>query len=269
MTEHLERETRLAGTPSADSAAGGTASVPASELPPHMQNVTGELADVYDDSGEFSPEVAALVKRCLDGTEPMEGKRTWDHDKFNARHVNMVLLRLAGFKVGEIAEVMGCGIANVSNTLHHPYGKKILNAMMLARGTRVLDIRTRLDLYAGEILDQMVELTSKSNDLEVVTKVGFGLLDRAGYNATQKVAVAHAPQGLASDHTLSRLANALEQSTMVDAQVMPAYVPKGPPENQGQSEVGTLGAGGRDETVARSPVDPAFSGIRLAKVSNE
>lgn len=229
--------------------------------------------DFADDGMEMPPSVSALIKRCLDGTEPIERPlKYWEQEKFNARHVNVVMLKVAGFKSNEIAQALGYTAPTISWTLNHPYGKKILHALMTARGTRVLDIRTKLDVYADQILDQMLDMTSKSNDLDQVTKVGFGLLDRAGYNATTKVQQVASPQGLSSNGALSRLASALEQSSVVDAHIMPTYVPKPPPEDQGRGEVGSSGQSlGRDSSRPATDVssDSSDGGIRLAKVSNE
>lgn len=250
--EHLERESQIASQPTRIC---GPESVAA-----NAEVAKEQILDFSDDEGEnaLSPEIQALIRRCLDGTEPIDGDLKQHHvEAFTTRHINMVMLRAAGFKGIEIAAALGCNNVTVSNTINHPYGRKLMAALMASRGVRVLDIRTKLDVYAGEILDQMFELTSKSNDLELVSKVGFGLLDRAGYNATQKVQQVPASKGLASEDTLSRLASALEESECVNASIMPAYIPKPPPDE-----------GIISSSSPGSDADLSGGGIRLTKVSN-
>jgi len=129
----------------------------------------------------------------------------------------------------------------------------------------VLDIRTKLDMYASDVLDQMYDLTTKSEDLELVAKVGFGLLDRAGYSTTQKFQQVPPAKDLASETTLSRVALALEQSASVDAHIVPAYVPK-PPPDEGRGEVGSSGTPA-SESSPGSELGPSSGNLRLAKVS--
>lgn len=254
--EHLERESRVGPGPARTC---GPESIAA-----NAEVAKAELLDFAaedSDTPGISKEISELIQRCLDGTEPCEKLKTYNqNDKFCAKHVNMVMLRVAGFKVGEIAAACGHHISSVSQILHHPYSLKIQHALVVSRGTRVLDIRTKLDQYADEILDQIFELTQASKDLEAVTKVGFGLLDRAGYGATQRVQQVPADRGLASEGTLSRLASALEESSVVDASIMPAYVPKPPPDD---------GLTPSSSSGSDAEVDPlADGGVRLTKVSN-
>src|SRR5690349_18898461 len=69
----------------------------------------GEDAALMDATltSALSPEVQALIGRMLDGTEPQEqGRRVYQVKKFSPQHVNIVLLRLAGFKPKEVAEIL-------------------------------------------------------------------------------------------------------------------------------------------------------------------
>lgn len=235
-----------------------------------MEQFLGQTDD--DEAGEGLPqEVSDLIKRCLDGTEPIEGlgsNKHWVTPKFSARHVNMVMLRAAGFKNIEIAQAMGTTPVTVCSIVNHPYGRKIIHAMMTTRGTRVLDIRTKLDYYADEILDHIYDLTAKSADLDVVSKVGFGLLDRAGYSVTHKVAQQATPgASSASESTLSRLASALEQSNSIESHILPVYIPKGPPEDQARAT--TAGSAGQSQGSPPEPLGElgTSDGLRLARVA--
>lgn len=238
---------------------------------PVLEEAQAAIGQFADEDGAALPQVVAdLIKRCLDGTEPIEGlgsDKYWVATKFSARHVNIVMLRVAGFKNIEIAQAMGTTPVTVCSIVNHPYGRKIINAMLAARGTRVLDIRTKLDYYADEILDHIYDLTAKSADLDVVSKVGFGLLDRAGYSVTHKVAHQAPLAASASESTLSRLASALEESGSIEAHILPVYVPKGPPEDQGRATA--AGFAGQSQGSPPEPLGElgTSGGLRLAKVS--
>lgn len=250
----------------------------------------GALLNGDDDiAGEDLPEdVKALIKRCMDGTEPKElAVRVQDPKTLSPRHINMCLLRAAGFKAGEIAGVMGLGLPAVANVLRCEYGKKVIRAVMYARGVRVLDIRTKLDEYASDILDQMYDLTVQSQDLETVSRVGFGLLDRAGYAAAGKGSSAvnvnvNVPGGEASkESSFSRLANALDLSKSVDVSVMPKHTPSRPPDEVVQSPSADGAASHQSDPPCVGSSDPSgggkgpaateptgFGSVRLTKVGS-
>lgn len=222
-----------------------------------------------DEPADFSEELRAMIARCMDGTEPTGRTLATDEPKrFTSRHVNICLLRAAGFKVREIAETAGYTKVMVTTIINHPYGRKIIHAVVMSRGARVLDIRTKLDSYSAELLDRMYEMAQNSEDLVAVGKVTFGLLDRAGYGAVQKVQQdVHVSKGVDSTANIARLADALGESTTIDAHVMPTYVPK-PPPDESRTDMGSSDlAHGRSDTVA--PSEGGLSdGIRLAKVGS-
>jgi len=123
MEDRLEKETSLNMSVSAQAEASDE------ELAKRAEETSGLLDFSEDENGSLPPEVSELIRRCLDGTEPAEGKKPWHQDKFSARHVNVCMLRAAGFKNGEIASAMGANPATISWTLSHPYGKKIIHAL--------------------------------------------------------------------------------------------------------------------------------------------
>lgn len=218
-----------------------------------------ETVDQLDAATEesISPEVRDLISRCMDGTEPHSREfKPYEPLKFNTQHITMALMRAGGFRVGEIAQVLGTVPSRVSQILWHPYSIQIIRAMMHHQGARVIDIRTRLEEHASEILERMVELTLKEEDLDKVSKVGFGLLDRAGYGTQQKQASPSSAAPSATDSTLARLASALDESKQVDEVIMPTFKSKGPPADAG-SRVGSA-----DSPSDRADSDaPPVSGL--------
>lgn len=273
MTEFLEHESRIAGQTASSKSSEGLPelSAPASETQPEkpvaVQAMQDGLLDLSGDEGAEMPQaVKDLIKRCMDGTEPPERPlHSNEARQFSTQHVNICMLKVAGFRTGEIASACGYTPTMVSVTIHHPYGRKIIHALMTARGTRVLDIRSRLDEYAGEVLDHMYGLAVASQDLKEVSNVTFGLLDRAGYSTTHKITQVPASQ-LASENALARVASALEQSASVDSHIMQSYVPSSPPD-EGRGGVDSERSGARDQMMPGQEIEPLSGGIRLTKVA--
>jgi hypothetical protein len=203
-----------------------------------------------------TPEVQELIKRCLDGTEPFDRDRKyWQALKFGPQHVNIAVLRAAGFKPSEIAKTLHQCVSHISVVLHHPYARKIIHAIVPENSPRIIDIRTRLEAHASALLDHMVDLALKSEDVDAVRQVGFGLLDRVGHGPVQKTINASVPasafmEGAVAEHpSLGRLAAAMEESNRIDKEVMPGWKPSRPPEEGSlpSSEVGLGGPGGQGE----------------------
>lgn len=260
MEERLEHELHIGATPQRTC---GAASVAA-----HAEEITDTLLDMSgDDGASLPPAVSALIKRCLDRTEPIDGLKSNDRVEFTPRHVNMVMLRAAGFKANEIGQALGITTSTVCRFMRHPYAQKILHALISARGARVLDIRSKLDNYADEVLDRMFDLAQKSDDLDAVSKVGFGLLDRAGYGPQSKVTHDVKTSPVATESTLSRLAHAMEQSLSVDRSIMPTYKPQRPPDEglelEGSSSDDVLGSDSSGSEAGLSS-----GGVRLTKVAS-
>lgn len=198
--------------------------------------------------------IMELIDRMLDGTEPYgRPLKEWDVLKFNPRHINMCVLRASGFKVKEVAELMGYERQGVYQTMTHPYAKKLISALTAQTSAQVLDIRGRIEDYASDLLDETFKLAMEESDLDKLSKVTFGLLDRAGHGVKEAASGAKAPGSgeiQAEASVLNRLSKALEGSKMVDREVMPTWIPRRPPEENfedgqaGSASVGAEGEGG-------------------------
>jgi hypothetical protein len=219
MEDRLESETRL-GEAGA-SAVGGLSGLP-------QASVASELEDI---GREIDVDTKLLISRCLDGSEPYGCElRPWEQQKFNPRNIQTVLLKAAGFKHHEIASILEINKHTVDITCTHPYGRKIISAMLRQQGGRVIDIKTRLEIHAGNMLEKMMEIAEAETDLKTVAAVTFGLLDRSGHGPQQKIEASNAKRPAITDQsTISRLANALDESQRVSVSVMPHFNQKAPP----------------------------------------
>jgi hypothetical protein len=208
---------------------------------PGNSAVSAAIAVLEDATAGLSPEVLAMMDRMMDGVEPVDRPlKTWEQVKFSPMHINICTLRAAGFKGSEISRIMGADQARISVTINHPYGRKLIKALVPQNAVRVIDIRTRLDEYASDLLDATFGLAMRSEDPEVVSKITFGILDRAGYapkppEHSGQVANQH---GTASDTVMQRLAVAMEGSNAVNREVMPSWTPREPPEGPSGLSVG-------------------------------
>jgi hypothetical protein len=182
---------------------------------------------------KLSPEIESMVQRMMAGTEPYGCElRPQDVRKFTPLHVQIVMLRIAGFKGSEIARITGAAKQLVYFTILHPYAKKLLYALVPQGSARVIDIRSRLDEYASELLDHVFSLSMQSNELEDVSKVTFGMLDRAGFSPKQDTPSKSSNGTLAvvPESTMSRLLSALQGSEQINGEVMSSWVPRRPPD---------------------------------------
>lgn len=234
MEDKLEREEQIAQAP------------PAPML---------ELEDIVVDQ-QLEPEIRALIERCMDGTEPLgRDLKTNEPTRFSPHNVTEILMLAAGFRNNDVCRMLGVTPTHVSVIKHHPYGRKLLHALMHRQSGRVLDIRTRMEQFAGDIMDKMYKDAMLSEDLKTVSSIGFALLDRAGYAPTQNIKVDSRNVSVSATTdpaTLSRIANALEESNSVDRFIMPTR-PKVIAPAEAQS-VGTLEpTPARDETEVAPP----------------
>lgn len=211
--------------------------------------VQDELLDVVTGDSRLSPEIQALIERCMSGDEPLgRALKPGEVMKFNPNHVNMCVLRASGFRNQEIMQILNEGAGHISQILCHPYGVKLVKALTIRSSVKVFDIRTKMEEYAEDLLERSYGMAMIEEDLEKVSKVTFSMLDRAGYAPNQAAVDPKAGGGFSvSDSTMKRLSRALEQSQQVKMEVMPGWVPRRPPDEGALPAGGVVGA----EEVAR------------------
>lgn len=239
----LEAEVQIAPTPD-PSGVNGVAS----------PDIVKDDFDLATEASKLSPEVQELIQRTLDGSEPLgRDLKPWEVVKFSPIHVNVCVLRAAGFRGVEIHKILGLEPSTISITLNHPYGVKLIGALVPRGAVKVFDIKTRLEENASELLDHMYSLAMKSEEVEEVAKVTFGILDRAGYQPKPAASKEVAGTFTVQDSTMRRLERAMEGSKMVTQEVMPRWVPKRPPDEGVLPAGGAVGSSVQDDAVHTLP----------------
>lgn len=183
-------------------------------------------------ASRLTPQVQEMMQRMMEGKEAYgRDLKPYEPMKFTPLHFNICTLKAAGFRGNQISEMVGLEPARVSVILRHPYGLKLLAALVPKNSARVLDIRTKMVEYADELLDITFGQALKETDLDKVSKVTFGLLDRTGFGPKAPTAgEKDKGTGLENATLLGRIAAAIDESKQVTSHVMPGYVQRRPPE---------------------------------------
>jgi hypothetical protein len=213
-----------------------------------------DAKDMFDDAVDASrltPEMMELIERMLAGTEPYgRDLKSYEVVKFTPYHVNVCTLRAAGFKGVEISQIVGADQSSISIILRHPYGVKLVAALVPRSTVKIFDIRTKLEEYASTLLDETYKAALTCEDLEVQSRVTFGLLDRAGYQPRPAGGEGKAPPRQIEEPTLRRLTAAIEESDQVNREVMPGFIPRRPPEEGALPAGDVVGSSGEMPQVA-------------------
>ncbi len=110
----------------------------------------------------------------------------WENLRLKPVHMQMLLMKAAGFKGRAIAEKLGYDEGRVSVIVNHPDAMYLLSHLVSFQAETLLDVNARIQAHAGEALDAALMLLRNGKE-EVREKVAFKLLDRAGYGAVKKV----------------------------------------------------------------------------------
>lgn len=151
---------------------------------------------VEDPNVHFSEEARA-ERMQLAMLEVMEGAsargrrlKYWENLRLKPKHMQMLLMKAAGYSNNKIAEQMDMTAARVSVIVNHPDAMYLLSHLVSYQAENLLDVKARIQAHAGEALDTALMLMRTAKP-EVREKVAFKLLDRAGYGAVQKTEAVH------------------------------------------------------------------------------
>lgn len=114
-------------------------------------------------------------------------EKAYQPEKWTSLHRYIVLLEIAGKKPGEIAQIMDMSNGRISVILGDRRAELDRIDIGSSIAGRMTDIHTKLELYAHESLEVIVEeMRDFNNKAELRVKAGFGILDRAGFTPLNK-----------------------------------------------------------------------------------
>ncbi len=188
-----------------------------------------EASSGLDSAEHFTEE--ARVQRMQEAMfAVMEGAvargrslKYWENLRLKPVHMQMLLMKAAGFKGRAIAEKLGYDEARVSVIVNHPDSMYLLSHLVSFQAETLLDVNARIHAHSGEALDTALMLLRNGKE-EIREKVAFKLLDRAGYGAVKKVEATHKfemPAAQASALTAAlRESDEVEDMEYADFQVL-------------------------------------------------
>lgn len=175
----------------------------------------GEADPEFGQRRAIHPGVEELIQRAMAGAIPrLRELKSWEPDKLNPIHMQIIMLRSTGMKQRRIAEYLGIVESRVSVVLRSPDAQYVLNKLISYAADNVSDMQTRIAAYAPEALDVAVEVMRTSQNAGLRAKTAFEILGLAGYSKTQKVQVSG---GVAVAHgSINLLASALRESGLIE-----------------------------------------------------
>lgn len=138
----------------------------------------------------------------------LQKQKSWQADKWTARHRKVVALEMSGLKSQEIAQIMGYSEAKVSIILNDDRADIDRRELAGKIADRVQDTHLRLQLLANEALDEIVDEMRSSADENVRQRAAFSILDRGGYSKINKTIVARQPL---DEEVVDRLEEAMSE----------------------------------------------------------
>ena len=215
------------GSATAEASNSADAEAPASDL--NAEQHFSDEARVERMQGAMLEVMAGAVSRG-------RNLKYWENLRLKPVHMQMLLMKAAGFKNRAIAKQVGYDEGRVSVIVNHPDAMYLLSHLVSFQAETLLDVNARIQAHAGEALDTALMLL-RNGKQEVREKVAFKLLDRAGYGAVKKVEATHKfemPADQASALTAAlRESDDVEDMSDADFEI----IENGPAGESGSSEV--------------------------------
>lgn len=135
-----------------------------------------------------SEELRYLIQGAMEGTLRTDAPIELPHtQKLNAKAMQVVMLRIAGYNAPEIASITNYHPVYVRIILSHPFAKRILVVAMANAIAHSTVTTRRLQRRVPKMLQVVEQIASnKAVDAPVRLRAAFGWLDRAGVGPTEK-----------------------------------------------------------------------------------
>lgn len=160
------------------------------ELPKEEPEAPQDINEHFSDEAREDRMQNAMIELMSGSVARGRSLKYWENLKLKPMHIQMLIMKAAGYKNQQIAERMNLTQARVSVIVNHPDAAYFLSHLISYQAENLLDVKARIQAHAGEALDTALMLMRTGKD-EVREKVAFKLLDRAGYGAVQKTEVSH------------------------------------------------------------------------------
>lgn len=138
-------------------------------------------------------------------------------ERLKPRHHEIARLIATGMKETVIAELLTVSLGHLHRLKRSPAFQHLLAYYMAARDTETLTMRDRLEHAASLGLDKIQErMEDEDNPLPInqLKDIAFGLLDRAGFNPTTKIAAVTATVSPADMAQLKDIRNAARRAAL-------------------------------------------------------
>lgn len=128
-----------------------------------------------------------LMLQVLDGTISRgRSLKYWENLKLNPKHIQMLVMKAAGFTNNYIAAEFEMTAARVSVIVNHPDAQSVLSRLISYQAEELIDVKSRIRAHSAEALDISLDVMRNARDDGLKLKAAFGLLDRGGYGAVQR-----------------------------------------------------------------------------------
>lgn len=140
------------------------------------------------------------------------GVRSYDREKWTARHALMCDLHVAGQSNNEIAETLECSHVTVCQILGDERSKAYIRAQRDGIAAGTTDVLKKLELYALEAVDELVrEMRFGVPSDKIKQSASTAILDRLGYSPIRKEIHANVQNPLTPEH-VDRMEKVLDQA---------------------------------------------------------
>jgi len=210
-----------------------------------------------------------LIMATLDAELPREEALDyWEPDKLSPKHLQVLIMKAAGFKNRAISEQLQLSESRISVIVNHPDSQQVLAGLVALAADQLTDLNTQLKAYSHEILPSLMQdfrVLANREDVDGIkarASLGFGILDRAGFGPTRKVEGKVQHQMVMPAGEAARLAGVIEEAEEAEYEILDTTVVAG--SGAGDAQAVSVPAGASRPPAGSSPAPPSSAEERAA-----